>query len=236
MARPKNPSGPHIFWRNGRAYADLRAYKEVGGRKEALASRGSTWGTRDPDIALGLFEGRLAELQTRRKEHAGITKERTTTLVELVRHHLVRKVEATNTSDQHMRDLETRLRAALDFFGQHRDPRTIEPDEIRGWSEDLSKSGTRKPGTIRHYLNALSGLYARAQEGLYVLPGYNPVSALMEKPTGYGTAEAKFFEVAGRCLAPGGRQRRSEARPGCKRGAQSPSDCRDIPAHGGPVR
>ena len=89
-----------------------------------------------------------------------MTRKKTTTLVELTQHHLVTKAETTNTSDQHMRDLETRLRATLGFFGQHRDPRTIEPDEVRAWSEHLSKTGTRKPGTIRHYLNALSGATA----------------------------------------------------------------------------
>lgn len=220
MARPTKAAGPHIFWRNGRAYADLRAYKDVGGKKEALASRGSTWGTKDPDIALLLFEARLTDLRARRKDHAGMTRKKTTSLVELVRHHLISKAEATNTSDQHMRDLETRLRSALAFFGQQRDPRTIEPVEVRAWSDDLSKSGTRKPGTIRHYLNALSGLYSRAQEGLYVEPGYNPVAALMEKPTGHGAAEARFFEVADAALLleasriVQGRNRGAKAAPG----------------------
>jgi hypothetical protein len=73
MARPKRNKGPHIVWRKGRAYADLRAYEHVGGKKEALATRGSTWGTNDPEIALELFEARLAELRARRKGHAGGT-------------------------------------------------------------------------------------------------------------------------------------------------------------------
>ena len=87
MARPnKKTEGPHIFWRNGRAYADLRAYADVGGKKEALATQGSAWGTKDPDIALVLFEGRLADLQAKRKGQAGATQLKTTTLVELVRY------------------------------------------------------------------------------------------------------------------------------------------------------
>ncbi|NIP57529.1 MAG: hypothetical protein GWM92_04960, partial [Gemmatimonadetes bacterium] len=65
---------------------------------------------------------------------------------------------------------------------------------VREWSEELAK-GDRKPGTVRHYLNALSGLYGRAQEGLYVEPGYNPVSLLQEKPTGRWKGEAAFLEV-----------------------------------------
>ena len=91
MARPKKNEGPHIFWRQGRAYADLRSYEDVGGKKEALTTRGSTWGTKDPEIAFELFEARLAELRARRKDHAGVAKKKTTTLVELVRHHLIMK-------------------------------------------------------------------------------------------------------------------------------------------------
>ena len=196
MGRPKKNEGPHIFWRNDRAYADLRAYQDVGGKKEALAVPGSTWGTTDPDIALVLFEARLTNLRAKREGQAGVTQLKTTTLVELVRHHLLVKARAGNTSDQHMRDLETRLRVALEFFGQHRDPRTIEPAEVREWGMDLARDGTRKPGTVRHYLNALSGLYGRAREGLFVTPGYNPVADLQEKPTGHGRTEARFFEVS----------------------------------------
>lgn len=37
MARLKQIAGPHIFWRKGRAHADLRSYEDVGGKREALA-------------------------------------------------------------------------------------------------------------------------------------------------------------------------------------------------------
>lgn len=204
--------------------------------KEALAPSGSTWGTKDRDIALLLFEARLTELRARRKEHAGMTRKKKTTVVELAQHHLVTKAETTNTSDQHMRDLETRLRAALDFFGQHRDPRTIEPDEVRAWSEDLAKSGTRKPGTIRHYLNALSGLYSRAQEGLFVEPGYNPVAALMEKPTGHGAAEARFFKLADAALLLEAARIIQGSKRGAKAAPRSVRHHRNIPTHRRPVR
>ena len=61
-------------------------------------------------------------------------------------------------------------------------------------------TGTGSLGAVRHYLNALSGLYGRAQEGLFVAPGYNPVSALQEKPTGRWKGEAAHFEVADAAL------------------------------------
>jgi integrase len=112
-----------------------------------------------------------------------------------VRDHLIRK-EKAGISHSHLKDLEHRLRLAIAHFGAGRDPRTIEPADVSEWADELAKDGRRGPGTVRHYLNALSGLYGRAQEGLYVDPKYNPVSMLQEKPTGHRKREAAFFEVA----------------------------------------
>ena len=192
----RSNDGPHIFWRNGRAYADLRTYADIGGGREALAEPGKKWGTTDLDIALVLFEARLSELKAKRQGRVGVPQEKTTKLSELVRHHLLMKARAGRTSDSHMFDLESRLRAAIDYFGSDRDPRTIIPDDVRAWCEALAKGSKRRPSTVRHYVSALSGLYGRAQEGLYVAPGYNPVTMLQEKPTGRSKSEAKFFEVA----------------------------------------
>ena len=200
MPRRKKNNGPHIYWRNGRAYADLRSYAEVGGGREALAPPGSTWGTTDPEIAEALFAARLAELEAKRKGQVGIRPRRTITLAKLVRDHLVMKAKAGRTSDSHLYDLEQRLRVALEFFGRDRDPRTIEPGDVREWSEALAGDGTRNAGTVRHYLNALSGLYGRAQELLVVDPGYNAVAMLQEKPSGRWKGEAAFLEVADAAL------------------------------------
>ena len=30
MARKKKNNGPHIYWRNGRTYADFRSYSDAG--------------------------------------------------------------------------------------------------------------------------------------------------------------------------------------------------------------
>ena len=192
----RSNDGPHIFWRNGRAYADVRTYADIGGGREALAEPGKKWGTTDPDIAVLLFEARLSELKAKRQGRVGVPQEKTIKLSELVRHHLLMKAKAGRTSDSHMFDLESRLRAAIDYFGSDRDPRTIIPDDVRAWCEALAKGSKRRPSTVRHYVSALSGLYGRAQEGLYVAPGYNPVAMLQEKPTGRSQSEAKFFEVA----------------------------------------
>ena len=49
-------------------------------------------------------------------------------------------------------------------------------------------------GTVRHALNALSNLYRRAQSEGKVPPGFNPVAAMLEKPSGV-RREARWLEV-----------------------------------------
>ncbi|MEX2374319.1 MAG: site-specific integrase [Dehalococcoidia bacterium] len=205
--------GPSIYWRNGRAYGDFRPYRDVGGGREALKEPGRAWATQDPEAAMILFTARLQELQDKRRGRIGLPVAlRVTRLDHLVRDHLEKKRRAGGTSESHLRDLEHRLRVAVAHFGPERDPRTMEADDVRKWAEVLAKGGRRNPGTVRHYLNALSGLYRRAVEGRFA--ERNPVAELMEKPTGKWKGEAAFLEVAeaarlleaARTLEDGGRQ------------------------------
>ncbi|MGH7475101.1 MAG: tyrosine-type recombinase/integrase [Longimicrobiales bacterium] len=53
---------------------------------------------------------------------------------------------------------------------------------------------TANRGTQRKYLNSLSNLYRRAAAEGYVEPGFNPVAALLEKPTARAH-EARWLEV-----------------------------------------
>lgn len=200
--RPKKHHGPRIYWRNGRAYADLRAYSDVGGGREALSEPGQTWGTTDEATAEELFARRLEALRAERQKRAGVTPKETRRagLKRLAAEHLRRKKAAGQTTDSHLVDIEQRLGVAVEFFGAERDPRTIEASDVRAWVAKLSatdngRGGTLAPVTVRNYLFALSGLYRRAQEGGYVPPGYNPVAALVEKPRAQPTRESAFFEV-----------------------------------------
>lgn len=145
--------------------------------------------------------------------------DRRTDLATLARDHLEKKSKAGRTSASHLADLVHRLGVAVAYFGPGTDPASIVPDAVRGWAEVLAEGGRRKPGTVRHYLNALSGLFRRAQEGLYVEPGYNPVAMMQEKPTGRWKGEAAFLEVAeaARVLEAAGvveRRGRANATPG----------------------
>ena len=121
---------------------------------------------------------------------------RRTDLATLARDHLEKKAKAGRTSASHLADLEHRLGVAVAWFGAETDPGSIVPDAVRGWADALAEGGRRRPGTVRHYLNALSGLFRRAQEGLFVEPGYNPVAMMQEKPTGRWKGEAAFLEMA----------------------------------------
>ena len=199
--RPKKNGGPHIYWRSGRAYADFRAYADVGGDRGALSLPGSSWGVTDLDVAQALFDAQLAEFVAKRQKQAGVpqTRRKETTLAALVRDHLLLKAKAGQTSHAHLVDLEIRLGAAVEYFGAHRNPRDVSSDDVREWMRELSdgwRGRKRKDGTVRHYINALSGLYKRANEQLVVDAGYNPVAALVEKPSGWsGRPEAPSFEV-----------------------------------------
>ncbi|HET7599044.1 MAG TPA: site-specific integrase, partial [Gemmatimonadales bacterium] len=71
--------------------------------------------------------------------------------------------------------------------------------DVRAWVTQLQalpspRGGTLTGSTLRQHLYALSNLYRRAQGEGYVPPGFNPVSALMEKPTAE-REEARWLEV-----------------------------------------
>ena len=86
----------------------------MGGGREALAEPGTTWGTTDPKIALELFEARQAELKEKRRGRVGVPHQQSTTLAKLVRHHLLMKEKTGRTSDSHLFDPDSRLRAAIE--------------------------------------------------------------------------------------------------------------------------
>ena len=95
MARKKKNNGPHIYWRNGRAYADFRSYSDAGGDRWALAEPGATWGTTDPEVAEALFAAQLADLQDKRRGRAGAPQRRSTTLDVVARDDLTKRSLST---------------------------------------------------------------------------------------------------------------------------------------------
>ena len=193
-----------IYWRHQggarRAWFDGRDYTEVGGKLEPLVPVGERFATTDPDVATQLAAERLHELETARRRrafHGGRAVE--AQLGAFARLHLIAKKKAGKVTDEWLALAELSLNRAVAYFGAERELDTLRVSDVRGWIAWLEAFTTPRKrrlgaGTIRHHLNALSNLYRRAQEEEVVLPGYNPVAALMEKPAG-PRREARWIEI-----------------------------------------
>lgn len=99
-------------------------------------------------------------------------------------------------SENYIASMETQLRRAVAFFGEGRELTSIRPAHVRRWTDELRQVPNRRGGTLseREHLNALSNLYRRAQSEEAVPPGYNPVAALVDNPTGE-QQEADWLEI-----------------------------------------
>ncbi len=190
-----------IYWREQggerRYYGDFRDYADVGGKREPLkVDPDDARATTDRDLAETLAATRLKKLQHERAKAQGRTVAGLpplTTLVTWVREHLVAKAKAGQVTDQWMEGEELRLGRAVDHFKPETDLSLVTVADVRQWAEALRTKGL-SGGTIRQHLNSLSNLYRRAQSEEKVTPGYNPVAAMMDKPTAKKVA-AQWLEV-----------------------------------------
>ena len=153
----------------------------------------------DPLIADKLVADRLKELQERRRNRTLLGVERLVGLEEYASHHLVEKARSGRFTEQWLAAVEVHLRAAVDFLGGERDLASIRVPDVQRYVTHLQglpngRGGTLSGGSVRKYLNSLSNLYRRAISEGCVPPGYNPVSALIEKPTAR-SREARWLEV-----------------------------------------
>ena len=197
MSRP--PRGPRIYTRQQggelRHYGDFRSY---GGKQEALIAEGDALATTDPLIAQQLFSDRLKQIQEQKRNKQLLGVRRVAALQEYASSHLVKKAKAGSVTDASVAANEKFLTLAVGFFGAERDVASIQVEDVQRYAEYLAalpngRGGSLGPGTQRHYLNALSNLFRRAQaEG--VTRGVNPVAALMDKPSAR-PAEAGWLEV-----------------------------------------
>jgi integrase len=197
MAR--NGTKSRLFRRGDRWWADLRAFADVGGKREPLVAPGERAATRDQTVAETLLADRLKALQERRRNRALLGVEDQAALADYASHHLVQKAKSGRFTDKWLQESEHRLRQAVAFFGGGRDLASITVKDVQGFANWLQatpspRGGTLSPGTVRHHLNALSNLYKRAQSEGVVPTGHNPVASLIDKPRG-GHAEADWLEV-----------------------------------------
>jgi integrase len=203
-----------IYWRASRAWGDFRDYADAGGRLEALTPAGERLATRDPDIAQALASARLRELDALRRGRALHGKAKGTALAPYAAEHLQKKARAGKVTRGWMEMAELFLRRAIAFLGAERDLESIGVADVQAWAAHLATLPARPDrrktppgkelplqpirtmtsGSVRHTLNALSNLYRRAQAEGRVLPGFNPVAAMLEKPSGV-RREARWLEV-----------------------------------------
>jgi integrase len=186
-----------IYWRDRggtlRAYADLREYADVGGKREPLTSKGEKRATSDPATAQVLLAERVKALDAVRRGRALHGLERPATLAEFADTHLAAKADSGLVTDAWLELSEHHLDSAVQHFGADRELASITTADVRKWCKRLQDSGL-SGGTVRHYLNVLSNLYKRAREENVVPSGYDPVGDFSEKPS-HREAEARWLEV-----------------------------------------
>lgn len=195
-----------LYWREGRAWGDFRDYADVGGRREALKAPGTGQATEDEDLARVLIGRRLESLDGKRRGRVLHGERKDGSLAVIARLDLLAKADSKNFAETHLAAVEARLRTVLRILGGpadpegiRLDPNTIGVEKVRGLVADLrrlpnGRGATMSEGNVRHFLNALSGVYRRAASEGYVPPGFNPVGALLEKPVGR-PAEARWLEA-----------------------------------------
>jgi integrase len=189
-----------------RWYGDFRQYADVGGRCEALTAPGEKLATADDVVAGHLYAERVrAYEEARRGKALGLPSAAPRALLcAMAAEDLAIKRESRKYADTHLDAVEARLRIALAFLcasheGGDRPLVSVTVDDVRALIAHLrrqpnGRGGVMSDANVRHYLNALSGVFRRAQEKNAVPSGYNPVGSLREKPTG-DAAEAEWLEV-----------------------------------------
>ncbi len=192
-----------IYWRKWggarRAWADLRAYADVGGKREPLASSGEKFATTDSATAQVLLARRIEQLEALRRGRAihGLVGQ--ATLAKFAADHLKAKAESQKFTGEWLEATEKCLERAVEFFGADRELSSITVADMRHWCARLlvtsnGRGGKLSTGSVRHHLACLSNLYRRARAERLVPSGYNPVGDFDEKPSPVHR-EAKWLEV-----------------------------------------
>jgi integrase len=151
-------------------------------------------------VARKLAADRIKDLEQMRRSKTLLGVSKRVALGPYAQHHLIAKSQAGLVTPKHLEAIEQQLSVALEHFGTNRGLDSISSSDVADYAAWLAtrpterKGGFVSPGTVRHYLNSLSNLYRRAQADGVVVPGFNPVSAMMEKPTAR-RREARWLEV-----------------------------------------
>ena len=189
MKRSRSP----IIWREQggapRAYGDFRF---LGGSREALCLPGTKRGVTDRELAEVLFEKRAGALREARLRGA-VGLPQPATLAAFAAEHLMAKAKGGKSTEAWLVQCERHLKRAVSEFGAERELSTITTADVRQWVGRLAAEGL-SGSSQRHVIFTLSNLYRRAQSEGRVTPGYNPIAALLEKPS-TRREEARWLEV-----------------------------------------
>lgn len=188
-AKRASNRGPHIYWRTrrggvARAYGDFRGIPA--GTREPLKPLGAALATSDPIEAQELFARRLRELTefAELRPASGPSTRRITINIAIAK-YLEHRRQQGRTASTWMGAVELMLGRAVEFFGASRTLASIRADDVASWLAELRATGQGRnrpfrEETVRKHLNALAGLYTRAQRAGWVPQGFNPV-ALLER-------------------------------------------------------
>ncbi|MEX1258204.1 MAG: site-specific integrase [Gemmatimonadota bacterium] len=146
-----------------------------------------------------LVGDRVEQLVAQRRNRAILGVARDAPLARFVQEHLIAKAKANRITVVELGKIELRLQRAVEFFGSEREVGSIGVADVERWVDHLSKlPGRRGRGltasSLRQHLSALSNLYRRAQAEGVVPPGFNPPTAMMDKPRPV-REEARWLEV-----------------------------------------
>lgn len=184
--RSNSPRGPHLFWRRRksgvpRAYGDFRGLPDGG--REPLAAPGTSTATTDPVLAQELFARRLRELTAEGSGTGRSLADRGITIGAAVGRYLDHRRRQGRVTPEWIVATENMLGRAVAFFGPTKALASIRPDDVAAWLDELRAPTKRRncryrEETIRKHMNALAGLFRRAQRADWVPQGFNPVSLL----------------------------------------------------------
>jgi hypothetical protein len=196
-----------------RAYADFREFADVllpeeGAGRMPLVPDDSNVATDDPEIASLLFSRKLEELRERKRTKVATGRWKRIGLGRFAERHLEEKAKAGKVEARWLKSVQRHLEEAVVFFGTDRDISTITASDIACYVEHLARLGNGRGQKLttasqRKYLNSLSNLYRRAISEGHVQPVYNPVAALLDKPTAV-EREAEWLEVHDASWPPAG--------------------------------
>jgi integrase len=202
MAHPKKtpidhqPTGRLMVRRSRRTgktyhYGDFRAFRDVGGRVEALREPGARLATNDEVLAFQLLAERAHELQWRLERWRiarGGAGARGAHLGAMVDAHLAAKANPhTGKAPSTIRRDRSALANVVRYFGDIplatiTTPRLEDYVRVRLATPGLRLGTAVAPHTVRNELNALSNLFRRAVS--LGLTNANPVAALVDRPNG----------------------------------------------------